>query len=109
MHELQDMIESALYDLIDEQTQAGNAIDVNGNATITDARDIAEIEFGETRGRQGMAIEFTNGSSVGMTAMSSIDVVPPMGEAFPSCITTAASASTIQTSRSRSSTGRWAP
>jgi len=80
MNELQDMIENALYDLIDEQTQAGNTIDVNGDATITDASDIAEIEFGESRGRQAMAITFTDGSDVGLTAMTSIDVVPPMGE-----------------------------
>jgi hypothetical protein len=80
MNELKDMIENALYDLIDEQTQAGNTIDVNGDATITDAGDIAEIEFGESRGRQAMAITFTDGSEVGLTAMTSIDVVPPMGE-----------------------------
>ena len=80
LHELKEMIENALYDLIDEQTQAGNSIDVNGDATITDARDIAGIEFGESRGRQAMAITFTDGSEVGLTAMTSIDVVPPMGE-----------------------------
>jgi hypothetical protein len=83
MHELQGMIENALYDLIDELTEAGNTIDVNGAATITDAGQIADIEFGETRGRQAMAIEFTDSSSVGMTRMTDIDVVPPMGAAFP--------------------------
>jgi hypothetical protein len=83
MHQLQDMIENALYDLIDELTEAGNTIDVSGDATITDASQIADIEFGETRGRQAMAIDLTDGSSVGMTRMTDIDVVPAMGESFP--------------------------
>jgi formate-dependent nitrite reductase cytochrome c552 subunit len=83
LHQLQDMIESALYGLIDELTEAGNSIDVNGDATITDASQIADIEFGETRGRQAMAIEFSDGSSVEMTRMTDIDVVPAMGESFP--------------------------
>ncbi|MCG6947712.1 MAG: hypothetical protein LJE93_02195, partial [Acidobacteria bacterium] len=80
--QLQDMIENALYNLIDELTEAGNTIDVNGDATITDAGQIAEIEFGESHGRQAMALELTDGTSIGLTRMSDIDVVPPMGEAL---------------------------
>ncbi len=58
MNELKAMVENGLYDLIDQQTEAGNSIDVNGNAMITDASQIAAIDFGETRGRQAMAIDF---------------------------------------------------
>jgi hypothetical protein len=83
LHHLEEMVENGLYDLIDDLTEAGNTIDVNGNATITDASQIAEIEFGETRGRQAMAIDFTDGSSVGLTRMTDIDVVPAMGGSFP--------------------------
>ncbi len=81
LDQLKDMIESALYDLIDAQTQAGSTIDVDGAATITDASQIASIDFGESHGRQAMALELTNGTFIDFTAMTSIDVIPPMGAA----------------------------
>jgi hypothetical protein len=80
--ELQDLMEEGLFNLIDEQTEAGNVIDLDGEATIADAEEIGAIEFGETRGRQAMTVTFGNGSVVGPLRMSDIEVVPATGDPF---------------------------
>jgi formate-dependent nitrite reductase cytochrome c552 subunit len=82
MMELQDRIEDALLDLMEEQIASGRTIDLNGDATITDTSDIMEIEFGEARGRQAIAVYFTGGMVVGPHRISDIDVVPGSGDAF---------------------------
>jgi hypothetical protein len=82
LHELETQIASAFYNFFDAQIQAGNTIDVGGNATITDALDIAEIHLSETRGRQALIISFTDSTVVGPTSVASIDVVPPAGEPY---------------------------
>ena len=82
MAELKGLIEEGLFNLISEQIDAGNTIDLDGDATISNASDIGSIEFGETRGRQAMTVIFGNGTAVGPTRMSDIEVVPPGGDAF---------------------------
>jgi formate-dependent nitrite reductase cytochrome c552 subunit len=72
---LQDLIEDALLDLIEQLTSAGNTIDLNGQAIITDADEIQEIVFGETRGRQAMTVTFTDGTTVGPIGVSNVDVL----------------------------------
>ncbi len=52
MDDLQALIEEGLYNLMSDEIDAGNTIDLNGDALITDIGDVSDIEFGETRGRQ---------------------------------------------------------
>ena len=56
---LQSPIEEAILEVITNETLDGNEIDLDGDATITDAADILEIEFGERRGRQAITVTFT--------------------------------------------------
>lgn len=73
--ELQLLIEEALLSLITEQIAAGNTIDLNGEAAITNAADIAEIDFGESRGRQAITVTFSDGRTVGPFRMNDADVL----------------------------------
>ncbi len=82
MHELEAQIESSFYNFFDDQIAAGNTIAVGSQATITDARDIAEIQLAESRGRQALTITFNDMTVVGPTAVNSINVVPPAGEPY---------------------------
>jgi hypothetical protein len=72
---LQDLIEDALLALIEQLTWAGKAIDLNGQAIITDADEIREIVFGESRGRQAMTVTLTDGTTVGPIGVSNVDVL----------------------------------
>ena len=80
MHELESAIESSFYNFFDAQIEAGNTIDVDGDAMISDVLDIAEIQLSEARGRQALIITFTDSTVVGPTSVASIDIVPPSGE-----------------------------
>jgi hypothetical protein len=82
MHELESAIESSFYNFFDAQIEAGNTIDVDGDAMISDVLDIAEIQLSEARGRQALIITFTDSTVVGPTSVASIDVVPPSGEPY---------------------------
>jgi len=75
--ELRGMIEDALLELIGDQIAAGNTIDLGGQATITNASDVADIEFGESHGRQAMTVTFMDTTMVGPLRMQDVDVVPP--------------------------------
>lgn len=72
---LQGLIEDALLDLITEQIAGGNKIDVDGEVTITDAATIADIEFTEFRGRQGVTITFSDETSVGPVGLPDVIVL----------------------------------
>jgi hypothetical protein len=74
LNTLQDEIEAAILDLITEQIAAGNSIQITNSDTddvftITDAATIASIEFGETHGRQGIDVTFTDETSTGMSRL----------------------------------------
>jgi len=75
LDQLQDLIEEALLGLIAQQIAAGNRIDVNGAAMITDAAQIREITFGESHGRQAIAVTLTDDTAVDLTRMTDIDVL----------------------------------
>ncbi len=79
---LQGLIEGALLDLIEDQLDTGNTIDLNGQAEIVDIADVADIEFGEFRGRQAMTVTLLGGTAVGPFRMNDVSVVPAMGDPF---------------------------
>jgi hypothetical protein len=80
---LQLLLEDALLSLIAELTAAGNSIDLSGEATITNAGDIANLVFGETRGRQAITVELTDGTSFGPYRMNDIAVLDGTGAEDP--------------------------
>jgi hypothetical protein len=77
--QLQTLIEDAIFGLMDDLTGMGYTIDLNGEATITNTSQIADIEFGETRGRQAITVTFVSGTVVGPTRMNDIDVLDGTG------------------------------
>ncbi len=79
--QLQGLIEAAMLDLMAEQIAAGNAIDLNGQA-IADVAAIADLEFGEARGRQAITVTLTDSTVVGPVRMNDVEVMPPTGNAF---------------------------
>jgi hypothetical protein len=79
VEELQGLIEEALSNLISDLTAAGNTIDLDGERTITAVAEIADIEFGESHGRQAITVTFTDGAVVGPLRMSDINVVDGEG------------------------------
>jgi len=79
MAELKASIEESLLRLIEEQISLGKTIDLGGDATISDASTIASIDFEETHGRQGMAVTFTDSSTVGPVALSSVTAQSTVG------------------------------
>jgi hypothetical protein len=74
MDQLEVLVEEAILTLITEQTDAGNTVDLDGEAEITDAADIEEIQFGETRGRQAITVTFTDSTVVGPVRMNDVEV-----------------------------------
>jgi len=79
--ELQDLIETALLDLITDQIAGGRTIDLGGETTITDATDITEIVFGESRGQQAITVTLSDSTTVGPIAMNSVLVLEGGAEA----------------------------
>lgn len=79
LHELEEVVETGWMDIITAQTAAGNTIAV-GDATITDAAEVSDLTFTETRGRQALAVDFVDGTQVGAVRLTDIDVVPPTGD-----------------------------
>jgi len=81
LNTLQNGIEAAIQALIAQQIAAadGNKIDLGGQRTITDAADIAEILFGDSRGRQAITVTFTDSTSVGPVGMNSVRVLDADG------------------------------
>jgi len=77
---LKNGIEAAILALIQQQIAAGNTIDLNGTPiTAANVGDIAEIEFGDSRGRQAITVTFADSTSVGPVGMNSVDVVDSGG------------------------------
>jgi len=72
-------IEAAILALMSQQIGAGNTIDLNGDATISDVADVAEIELDESRGRQAITVTLTDATTVGPVALNSVDVVDGSG------------------------------
>jgi len=72
---LQMLLGEMFLDLISNLIDSGKIIDLNGDATITDAADILEIEFGEYRGRHSLTVTFMDATTVGPVRVTDIDVL----------------------------------
>jgi hypothetical protein len=73
--ELKGLIEEGLFNLIAQVITDGNTVDLAGEATVTDAADIQEIEFAESHGRQGMTVTFTDATVVGPVSLADVSVL----------------------------------
>ncbi len=82
LHELEGMIESHYIALMAAQIAGGNSIDLGGDATITDAASIAEVQLSEYHGSSALIVSLMDGGTIGPVGLSSIDVVPPSGAPF---------------------------
>jgi len=82
--ELRSLIEEAIYNLISDLIGAGNTIDLDGIATITDPADIVDIEFTESHGRQAITVTLDGvPDPIGPLAMTDVGVVgPDAGELY---------------------------
>ena len=77
---LKEGIEAAIQVLMEQLIAAGNSIDLGGEATITDAADIAQIELTESsRGRQAIAVTLADTTTVGPLGLNSVDVLAANG------------------------------
>ncbi len=76
--QLGGLIEEQWLGVLTAQIAAGNSIDLNGT-TIANAATIAEIEFGEYRGRQSITVVLTDDTVVGPARLTDVDVVMPGG------------------------------
>jgi hypothetical protein len=77
---LHDEIAAAILEIITQQTAAGNSIDLDGEASITDVAQIAALEFSETHGRQAIIVTLA-GQPVPLEAIrvSDVNVVDGLG------------------------------
>jgi hypothetical protein len=75
MDQVQDLQEDGILALIGDLIDAGNTIDLDGEATIVDVADISDIEFGEARGRQSITVTFSGGATFGPYRMNDVNVV----------------------------------
>jgi hypothetical protein len=83
--QLEQMLEQAILDLITQQITAGNVIVVSDATIIDDVGTIEAIAFGESHGRQGITITFTDDTTLGPVSLSDVDVVLPPGTAPTTC------------------------
>jgi hypothetical protein len=72
---VEDLLEDGYYELFETVTTAGNSVDLNGDATISDPTTIAEIQFGEYHGRQALSVTFNDMSVSGPHRLTDIDVL----------------------------------
>jgi hypothetical protein len=77
---LQGAVEEAILAVMTEQIDAGNSIDLDGEATVEDPAEILEIVFGEYHGRQAITVTLTGGTTVGPLRISDVDVVDPAAD-----------------------------
>jgi formate-dependent nitrite reductase cytochrome c552 subunit len=78
LNSLQAAIEAAIQDLIEDEIDAGNRIDLDGTL-LTDASTIAEIEFGEYRGRQAITVTLTDSTVIGPVRLADVNVETDAG------------------------------
>jgi hypothetical protein len=80
MEALKGEIEKSIKNLMQGQIRLGNTLDIGGKA-VTSAADIAQIEFIESHGRQGVTVHLTNGSEIADVSLAAVKVVRPAGAA----------------------------
>ena len=74
---LQGLIEGGWLALVTEQIAEGNAIDLDGEALVTDASAIKELVFGERSGRQSLEFIMESGTTLGPYRINDLEVVRP--------------------------------
>ena len=81
LHQLEGLILDYYEALIDGLLAAGNSLDLDGQATITDPAQIVAIRLGESRGRQALVFDLVASPpvTVGLVRLTTIDVIPPGG------------------------------
>ena len=75
---LKTEIETALKNSMATQIRLGNQIDIGGTR-VSNASDIAHVEFVSSHGSQGVSVTLANGTKVADTALGSVKVVRPGG------------------------------
>jgi hypothetical protein len=81
LEDLKGAIEQAISNVMAAQIAKGFTIDLGGQATISDASQIAGISFGDSHGSQAITVTLAGGTQVGPVTMTSVKVVPPYGTA----------------------------
>jgi hypothetical protein len=71
---VEDLLEAGWFEVIEAVTDAGDSVDLNGDRLISDASEIAEIQFTEARGRQALEVTFNDNSVFGPYRLTDIDV-----------------------------------
>jgi hypothetical protein len=74
LHQLEGLITDHHAALMGDLLAAGNHIDLNGDATITDPSEILAVHLSETRGRQALVVELASGT-FGPARLTDIDVI----------------------------------
>jgi hypothetical protein len=72
---VEGLIEDGYYDLIDDLTSSGSSIDFNGDAEISDASVISEIQFTGYHGAQALTVIFNDESVAGPNKIEDIVVL----------------------------------
>jgi len=78
---LKGQLETAIKGVMQSQIRSGNAIDLGGKGTIKSANDITSVEFISSHGRQGVAVNLSNGTKIADLSLQSVKVVRPGGAA----------------------------
>jgi hypothetical protein len=82
LDDLEGRIEDGILDVMAEQIGLGNTINLGGGVTVNNPGNIADIQLGESRGRQAITVTLTDGRTRNLVGMNSVKVVPPMGSPF---------------------------
>ncbi|MHC4696448.1 MAG: carboxypeptidase-like regulatory domain-containing protein [Planctomycetota bacterium] len=84
LQQLKGLIEDAILQLMTEQIDSGSSISLTMDdeivETITDVSNIASLNFGESHGRQSIAVSFADGTTLGAFRMNDVFVVDAAGE-----------------------------
>ena len=78
LESLKHEIETALENGMTTALRAGNFVDL-GTTRVKSASEIAEVEYIESRGRQGVTVTLSTGAVVADLQLNSVKVVPPAG------------------------------
>ncbi len=77
---LQATVEDGILAYMDTLIDMGNSIDLDGLYEVTDVADIADIEFGESRGQQAITVTLHDETVFGPIAMGNVEVLDNLGD-----------------------------
>jgi hypothetical protein len=72
---LKTLMDDALYRLVTGLLQAGNSIDLDGEAILASAAEIEAVEFGEGSGRQAITVVLSDGTALGPFGVNNVNVL----------------------------------